>query len=89
MGLVRVVEKWSLLLIGLVVVIVAYISFNIFADEFKEYYLRMGDWVSYILIFIFIIFIFWILKWLLMWEIRIQEDRSEQEYRSKIRRRRR
>ena len=67
--------RWTLL--AITVAIAAYFLFQleIWGAEYKDLFLYLGDWKSYIAAFALITVIGMILKWFVKWEIRATEPR--------------
>ena len=57
--------------IGLTFIIAAYLTFSVYiwADEFKQTFSYTGDYFSYIMVFVFVMALTGIFKWLLKEEI--------------------
>ena len=60
--------KLSLVLLGLTLVAYFTVKFNWLSSDFRDYFLRVGNWEMLIYIFIFFTIIAYILKKLLLWE---------------------
>ncbi|MFA5763244.1 MAG: hypothetical protein WC915_00345 [archaeon] len=73
------ITRW--LLIGITFVIAAVFTFNVYiwADEFKQVYSYNNDWLSYIMVFAFVIALTGIFKWLLKEEIILTKPRKRRK----------
>ena len=80
-------EKIFLFLIALGIVAFMYLSLNVWSDEFKEYFLYMGNIESYIYLTVFIFGVTFIMRWLLIkvWKLEFRQEIRQ----AKQRRRRR
>jgi hypothetical protein len=69
--------RWSL--IGITFILVAVFTFNVYiwADEFKHTFSYNGDWISYIMVFVFVMALTGIFKWLLKEEILLTKPRGK------------
>jgi hypothetical protein len=65
MGLYR----W--LLIGVTFVVATILTFQVYvwSDEFKHMFSYQNDWISYVMVFAFVMFLTGVFKWLLKEEI--------------------
>jgi predicted transporter len=70
-----------MLLIGITFIIAAVLTFNfyIWAQEYKDMFAYNGDYISYIMVFVFIMAITGIFKWLLQEEIILTRPRRRRK----------
>jgi len=77
MGLYR----W--VLIGVTFVIAAVLTFQVYvwSDEFKQMFSYQNDWISYAMVFAFVMFLTGVFKWLLKEEIILTDPRRRRRRR--------
>jgi len=73
------ITRW--LLIGITFIIAAVFTFNVYiwAEEFKHIYSYTNDWLSYVMVFVFVMALTGIFKWLLKEEIILTKPRGRKK----------
>ena len=67
--------RW--ILIGITLIVTAVFTFNVYiwSQEFKDSFMYSGDYLSYIMVFLFVIAITGIFKWFLKEEIKLTKPK--------------
>jgi H+/Cl- antiporter ClcA len=73
------ITRW--ILIGITFIIATVFTFNVYiwSEEFKHLYSYTNDWLSYIMVFAFVIALTGIFKWLLKEEIILTRPRRRKK----------
>jgi H+/Cl- antiporter ClcA len=73
------ITRW--ILIGITFIIATVFTFNVYiwSEEFKHLYSYTNDWLSYIMVFVFVMALTGIFKWLLKEEIILTRPRRRKK----------
>lgn len=73
MDFLRSIEKYSIILAALLFVAFGMILFGDVAGELRRYFMITGRWDDVIYITVFVLLIGYILRKLLIWEVKLQK----------------
>jgi uncharacterized membrane protein YcjF (UPF0283 family) len=77
------IARYFLIIVTFCIAAVLTFQFYIWSAEFKDLFFYQDDWISYIMVFVFVMAITGVFKWLLKEEIILTKPRPKQKPRQR------